>query len=141
MDHQILKTELDRGIYNNDSQLAAEELNAPLVDSYEEIVSGDLRGYLASIGKLFDIKQASEDATHPLRDISLAVMLTMQPNGGINFNNPDNVAMLGALQAGFSLSDEQVAAILDLGKIKISKSQELGLGRVRASDVEKARAL
>lgn len=141
MDLQKLKTELDAGSYSADPQAAAEEINALTVASYEEIVSGVLRGYLASIGKLFEIKQASENEAHPLRDVSLAVMLTMQPNGGIDFSNPENRLMLTALKAGFGLTDEQEASILALGQVKISRAQELGLGRVRASNIEKARAL
>lgn len=141
MNYTVLRAELDAGSYNADPQLAAEELNALTVVSYQEIVSGNLRGYLASISKLFEIKQASENETHPLRDVALAVMLTMQPNGGIDFSNPDNITMLSALKAGFGLTDEQEAAILALGQVMISKAQELNLGRVRAGDVEKARAL
>lgn len=141
MNYTELKAELDSGTYSADPQIATEELNALTVTSYQEIISGNLRGYLASIGKLFEIKQASENENHPLRDVALAVMLTMQPNGGIDFSDPANVAMLAGLKAGFGLTDEQEVSILALGEIKISRAQALGLGRVRAGDVEKARAL
>lgn len=141
MNYQTLKAELDAGSYNADPQLAADELNALTVTSYKEIVSGELRGYLASIGKLFEINEASKDAQSGYKDIALAVMLTLQPGGGIDFSIPENIAMLSALKLAFSLTDEQEAAILALGQIQISRAQEIGLGRVRAGDVEKARAL
>lgn len=141
MNYQILKAELDAGSYSPDPQVAANEINAPNITAYKEIASGTIRGYLAAIKKLFEIKAASEDPSHLLKDEALAVMLTMQPGGGIDFSDPVNIALLSTLKAGFSMTDEQEQAILSLGQITISKADSLELGKVRAADIEKARAL
>lgn len=140
MNVETLKTELLTGSYSADSQTAAEQLNEKNITSYQEIVGGKVRGYLILIGKLFEIDAASKNQDHPARDLALGLMLTLQPGGGIDFSDSANITALQSLKAAFGLTDEDEQFILKLGEIKISRAEQLGLGRVRASDVEKARA-
>lgn len=141
MDLIKLKEELNTNSYPTDCQEAAEIINTKSITSYQEIVSGLVRGYLASIEKLFDIDQASRNPDHPLKDVALALMMTLQPGGGVDFSIPLNVYMLDVLAQGFGITTEQKLTLLSMGEIKISRAEELGLGKVRAGDVERARAL
>ena len=141
MNIETLKTELQTGSYSVDSQTAAEQLNEKNITSYQEVVSGKVRGYLILIGKLFEIDAVSKDPDHPARDLALGLMLTLQPGGGIDFSDSANITALQSLKAAFGLTDEDEQFILKLGEIKISRAEQLKIGRVRASDVEKARAL
>lgn len=141
MDLEKLKLELTQNTYSEDPQIASEELNAKTITSYVEIVSGKVRGYLISIGKLFDIDAASKDPSHPAKDLALGLMMTLQPMGGVDFSEPANIEALNGLAFYFGLSDEDKEKILKMGEIKISKAEQLGLGRVRAGDIERARSL
>lgn len=140
MNIETLKTELLSGSYSANSQRAAEQLNEQNITSYQEIVSGKVRGYLILIGKLFEIDAASKNESHPARDLALGLMLTLQPGGGIDFSDSANITALQSLKTAFGLTDEDEQFILKLGEIKISRAEQLGIGHVRASDVEKARA-
>lgn len=141
MNLEILKTELLTGSYSDDPAIAAEQLNAKTVTTYTEIVSGVVRGYLILIGKLFEIDAASKNPDHPARDLALGLMITLQPGGGIDFNDFANVMALGQMKQAFGLSDEDEQNILKFGETKISRAEQLGLGWVRVGHVEKARAL
>jgi hypothetical protein len=141
MNYTVLKSELDSGSYSVDPQLAAEELNAVTETVNGLAESGLIRGYLAKIGKLFEINEASKDPNSPVKDIACAVVMTLQPGGTIDFASAGNQAMLDVVVTALGLTEEDKNAILSFGQRQVSKAESLGLGKVRACDIERARAL
>lgn len=141
MDLTKLKAELVSGSYSTDHQLAANELNSKTIESYIDVVSGVVRAKLAAIGKLFEINEASKNSEHPLKDAALALMMTLQPSGSVDYSVEGNRVLLNVLADGFSIPSDQKEELLNLGRILLSRSEQLGLGLVKAGHVEAARRI
>ena len=92
-------------------------------------------------GRLADIETATTTGTPAIQAISLGVKhLLGRSDTEIDMSDPDHVAMIDGLVAGGVLDAANKADLMAMATSQRSRAAEIGLGRVRAGHVQKARS-
>lgn len=112
-------------------------VNARTVTVNSEIPSGKVRSFLAGAGKLAAIVDKANDTADVsgLRDVAIAIVQTLTPGGGIDFNDAANLVMLDTVAAAFGLTEAQKQALIAMGQSQVSEFSGL-----RLIDIKRARA-
>lgn len=70
---------------------------------------------------------------------AVAAMKTYTEGSGIDIGHANTQAFIDSLQAGGVLTAEEANAVKNMGKVTVSRSEQLGLYNVTANDVARAR--
>lgn len=133
-----LRAELDTGNYSADSVIAASELNDKSITVKSELPAADVKRYLIINGVWLPIKRATSDAAETVRD-ALDAFEVFDLSDTTTLATID--ATLSQLVTETLLTSAQKAELMALADISISRAEQVGLGRVRAGDVERARSI
>lgn len=138
MNLQTLRNELDAGSYDADPQVAAEQLNAVTVPVHKPVEAALIKRYMILNDIWLPVKTSAEPAAVTAYDAVKAFE-------SFEMDVPEVYAkvsqMLDALIMLSLITTDHKAGILALANDTISKADQLGLGRVRANDVIRARAI
>ena len=128
--------------YTGDDIIDCELINAPVRDGLKELNSRELLAWAGANGRYAKIIDAAKtNLSKDLRSICyVASKLFDRHDATLDLRLPDRQQMVAALVSAHILSRSDSDSLYAMAATKVSRVEELGLGRVTTSDIANARS-
>ena len=117
---------------------AAKHLNKKITVAGHLTLTRDLLKYNAVSGVVVAIEDDAKDANSDTRNLSHSSMMALN-GSGIDFSDPDNLAVLDVLVAKGIVASKDKTALVAMAVRQTTLAQEAGVSKVKVGHVQEAK--